>query len=64
MTGPVADVNLMGYANILQTARGLQMRLYARAFIFANPDTPMQRVVFVNMDAAMASQLVTQHVVQ
>uniref|UniRef100_A0A7S0RPR3 Neutral ceramidase n=1 Tax=Chlamydomonas leiostraca TaxID=1034604 RepID=A0A7S0RPR3_9CHLO len=63
ITGPVADVNLMGYAQPQQTARGLHTRLYARAFIFAQADDPRSRFVFVNLDACMASQLVTLHAV-
>uniref|UniRef100_H2ZAL1 Neutral ceramidase n=1 Tax=Ciona savignyi TaxID=51511 RepID=H2ZAL1_CIOSA len=33
VTGPVAQVNMMGYANPSQTAAGLHQRLYSRAFI-------------------------------
>ncbi|KAK1297815.1 Neutral ceramidase [Acorus calamus] len=57
ITGPAADVNMMGYANLNQTASGLHFRLRARAFIVAEPEG--KRVVFVNLDACMASQLVT-----
>ncbi|KAG2496430.1 hypothetical protein HYH03_005654 [Edaphochlamys debaryana] len=64
ITGPVADVNLMGYAMPLQTAQGLHTRLYARAFLFADAADPGRRLVYVSMDACMASQLVTLRVVQ
>lgn len=33
VTGPAADVNLLGYAILDQTARGLHTRQYARAFL-------------------------------
>ncbi|KZV50574.1 Neutral/alkaline non-lysosomal ceramidase isoform 1 [Dorcoceras hygrometricum] len=56
ITGPAADVNMMGYANIEQTASGVHFRLRARAFIVAQPQG--NRVAFVNLDAGMASQLV------
>ena len=56
ITGPAADVNMMGYANAEQIASGLHFRLRARAFIVAEPKG--NRVVFVNLDACMASQLV------
>ncbi|XP_022852392.1 neutral ceramidase-like [Olea europaea var. sylvestris] len=57
ITGPAADVNMMGYANTDQIASGVHFRLRARAFIVAEPQG--NRVVFVNLDACMASQLVT-----
>ncbi|XP_042440807.1 neutral ceramidase-like [Zingiber officinale] len=57
ITGPAADVNMMGYANAEQIASGIHFRLKARAFIVAKPKG--NRVVFVNLDACMASQLVT-----
>lgn len=57
ITGPAADVNMMGYANAEQIASGIHFRLKARAFIVA--ESKGNRVVFVNLDACMASQLVT-----
>ncbi|XP_051120504.1 neutral ceramidase 2-like isoform X2 [Andrographis paniculata] len=58
ITGPAADVNMMGYANSDQIASGVHFRLHARAFIVAEP-RGNSRVLFVNLDACMASQLVT-----
>ncbi|KAL7587190.1 hypothetical protein Lser_V15G38326 [Lactuca serriola] len=62
ITGPAADVNMMGYANSDQTASGIHFRLRARAFIVAEPQG--NRVVFVNLDACMASQLITIKVLE
>ncbi|KAK7299873.1 hypothetical protein RJT34_10701 [Clitoria ternatea] len=62
ITGPAADVNMMGYANAQQIASGLHFRLRARAFIVAQPKG--NRLVFVNLDACMASQLVTIKVLE
>lgn len=62
ITGPAADVNMMGYANIEQIASGVHFRLRARTFITAEPKG--NRVVFVNLDACMASQLVTIKVIE
>ncbi|KAL6771623.1 hypothetical protein ACKKBG_A27130 [Auxenochlorella protothecoides x Auxenochlorella symbiontica] len=59
ITGPVADVNLMGYANPSQFAGGILNRLYARALLVADEKDPKQRWVFINLDACMASQAVT-----
>lgn len=62
ITGPAADVNMMGYANTEQIASGVHFRLRARTFITAEPKG--NRVVFVNLDACMASQLVTIKVIE
>lgn len=62
ITGPAADVNMMGYANTEQIASGVHLRLRARTFIVAEPQG--NRVVFVNLDACMASQLVTIKVLE
>lgn len=40
VTGPAAEVNLMGYAVLNQTAKGIHTRQYARAYVFA--DSAMQ----------------------
>lgn len=62
-TGPAAGVNMMGYANLDQSTAGIHFRLRARAFIVAESlDGP--RIVFVNLDAGMASQLVTIKVLE
>lgn len=52
----------MGYANIEQVASGVHFRLRARAFIVAEPQG--NRVVYVNLDACMASQIVTIKVLE
>ncbi|EPS68686.1 hypothetical protein M569_06080, partial [Genlisea aurea] len=62
ITGPAADVNMMGYANAEQIASGIHFRLRARTFIVAEPSG--NRILFVNLDACMASQLVTIKVLQ
>ncbi|KAK8965664.1 Neutral ceramidase [Platanthera guangdongensis] len=62
ITGPAADVNMMGYANPDQIASGVHFRLKARSFIVAERDG--NRVAFVNLDACMASQLVMIKVIE
>ncbi|KAM4624315.1 neutral ceramidase [Polymixia lowei] len=52
-TGPPADIPLMGYASLDQTAAGIHTRLYSRAFII---DHGRKRVVFVTVDIGMVSQ--------
>lgn len=62
ITGPAADANMMGYANMEQIAAGVHFRLRARAFIVAEPQG--NRILFVNLDACMASQIVTIKVLE
>lgn len=62
ITGPAADVNMMGYANAEQIASGVHFRLRARTFIVA--ESQGNRVVFVNLDACMGSQIVTIKVLE
>lgn len=57
ITGPAADVNMMGYANPNQVSGGIHLRQYSRAFIIEDPKTGI-RTVFVNIDACMASTLI------
>ncbi|XP_053390202.1 uncharacterized protein LOC123563648 [Mercenaria mercenaria] len=54
ITGPAAEVNMMGYANPAQTSRGLHLRQFSRTFIFE--DQMKNKVVFINLDACMFSQ--------
>ncbi|XP_008941068.1 PREDICTED: neutral ceramidase, partial [Merops nubicus] len=54
-TGPVAEIPLMGYANMDQVGGGLLTRLYSRAFIVADLEDS-RRVVFVSADIGMVSQ--------
>ncbi|PIA32913.1 hypothetical protein AQUCO_04300098v1 [Aquilegia coerulea] len=63
MTGPAADVNMMGYASMDQNTAGVHFRLRARAFIVAE-GVQGARFAFVNLDAGMASQLVTIKVLE
>ncbi|XP_058090733.1 neutral ceramidase 2-like [Magnolia sinica] len=63
MTGPASDVNMMGYANMKQSTAGIHFRLRARAFIAAE-GSKGPRFAFVNLDAGMASQLVTIKVLE
>ena len=50
ITGPVVEVNLMGYADTAQSGTGLRQRLYCRAFIVGSLTEPSERVVYVVLD--------------
>jgi neutral ceramidase len=62
ITGPVAGSGMMGYAQFSQIDMGLHTRLYARAFVFANPNG--KRVVFVSAELAMLFSSVKQGVLK
>ena len=46
----------MGYAVPTQVTRGIHFRQWSRAFIIADP-TGSNRVVFVNVDICMGTQI-------
>ncbi|GKV47447.1 hypothetical protein SLEP1_g54349 [Rubroshorea leprosula] len=58
MTGPTAGVSMMGYANMDQISAGIHLRLRPRTFIVAE-SSRVPTFAFVNLDAGMASPLVT-----
>ena len=61
ITGPIAEVGMMGYGNGKDI--GLHMRLYARAFIFAS-QTNGRRVVFVSAELGQLFSSVKQGVLK
>ncbi|GAB1313981.1 hypothetical protein MFIFM68171_04191 [Madurella fahalii] len=50
ITGPVVEINLMGYADPKQVGTGLRQRLYSRAFIVGSFDRPEERFVYLVLD--------------
>ncbi|CAE7179605.1 Neutral ceramidase [Pyrenophora teres f. teres] len=50
ITGPVVELNMMGYANSSQIGSGLRQRIYSRAFIVGNPSSPTERFVYLVLD--------------
>lgn len=61
VTGPAAEVGMMGYANVDQQTSGIHHRLWARAFVIEDNG---KRVVFVNVDVGMIMQAVKMKVVE
>lgn len=59
ITGPAAEVVLMGYADSNQHATGIHMRLHARAFIFVDP-TSGKRAAFINTETWSATESLIQ----
>ncbi|MCM2323760.1 MAG: neutral/alkaline ceramidase [Oligoflexia bacterium] len=63
ITGPAAEVGMMGYATPGQKSRGIQTRLYSRAFVMESLDRA-RRVAFVSTDLAFVTQAVKLEVVK
>lgn len=62
ITGPAGEVPMMGYAEASQKTSGIHMRLYSRAFTFR--DTAGNTAAFVNVDAAMISEMLKLRVIE
>ncbi|RDW61086.1 hypothetical protein BP6252_12469 [Coleophoma cylindrospora] len=50
ITGPVVEINMMGYADTKQLGSGLRQRLYSRAFIVGDLEQPSDRFVYLVLD--------------
>ncbi|QSZ31657.1 hypothetical protein DSL72_001224 [Monilinia vaccinii-corymbosi] len=50
ITGPVVEINMMGYADSKQVGSGLRQRLYSRAFIVGDVSRPGDRFVYLVLD--------------
>ncbi|ESZ97560.1 neutral/alkaline non-lysosomal ceramidase [Sclerotinia borealis F-4128] len=50
ITGPVVEINMMGYADTKQVGSGLRQRLYSRAFIVGDVDRPEDRFIYLVLD--------------
>jgi len=66
ITGPIADINFMGYAMPQQTGHGLHLRLRSRAFVTSEAATNSTdtTICFVSADIGMGSDLLTFRVVE
>ncbi|EFC45983.1 predicted protein [Naegleria gruberi] len=63
ITGPAAEVGMMGYAMVDQRTKGIHFRLRARAFVIAERLNPKSRMVFVSADICFGTQSVRLGVV-
>ncbi|MBZ4420020.1 neutral/alkaline non-lysosomal ceramidase N-terminal domain-containing protein [Myxococcus sp. RHSTA-1-4] len=63
ITGPAAELGMMGYAMVGQKTAGIHQRLRSRAFVIASPCNG-RRVAFVSADLGLVSQGVKQQVVE
>jgi len=63
VTGPAAELDMMGMASIEQKTEGIQSRLYARTFIFCAQNSD-KRVVILTVDIRSCTQAVKMEVVK
>lgn len=64
ITGPVVEINLMGYADPQQVGSGLRQRLYSRAFIVGDTDKPEDRFVYLVLDTQSGDTAVRYGILQ
>ncbi|KAL5121413.1 hypothetical protein ACEQ8H_000484 [Pleosporales sp. CAS-2024a] len=64
ITGPVVELNLMGYANSSQIGTGLHQRIYSRAFIVGNPSKPSERIVYMVLDTQSGDSAVRNGILE
>ena len=50
VTGPVAEINFAGYADLSQIGTGLRQRLHSRCFIIANAANSSDRFAYLVLD--------------
>nr|CAD7453802.1 unnamed protein product [Timema tahoe] len=50
MTGPAAEIGMMGYANLKQKTAGIHLRQFSRAYVIDDGDS---RMAFVSADVGM-----------
>ncbi|KAJ3473530.1 hypothetical protein NLG97_g10258 [Lecanicillium saksenae] len=50
ITGPVVELNMMGYADANQIGSGVRQRLYSRAFIVGDLHNPKDRFIYLVLD--------------
>ncbi|KAK4900782.1 hypothetical protein LTR27_001961 [Elasticomyces elasticus] len=50
VTGPVVEINFMGYADPNQLGSGVRQRLYSRAFVIGSTEVPEDRFAYLILD--------------
>lgn len=64
ITGPVVEINLMGYANASQVGKGLRQRLYSRSFIIGDVENPEDRFVYMVLDTQSGDTAIRHGILQ
>ena len=64
ITGPVVEINMMGYADPNQVGSGLRQRLYSRAFIVGDVENQDDRLVYLVLDTQSGDTAVRHGILQ
>ena len=64
ITGPVVEINFMGYADTAQQGTGVRQRLYSRAFIIGDVDKPAGRFAYLVLDTQSGDTAVRHGILQ
>ncbi|KAG9228218.1 neutral/alkaline nonlysosomal ceramidase-like protein [Amylocarpus encephaloides] len=64
ITGPVVELNFMGYANLAQIGTGLRQRIYARSFIVGNKAKPADRFVYMVIDTSNGDTAIRNGIIE
>jgi len=64
ITGPVVEINFMGYADPKQLGSGVRQRIYARAFIIGSLVNPEERIVYLVLDTQSGDTAVRYGILQ
>jgi neutral ceramidase len=64
ITGPVVEINFMGYADTAQQGTGVRQRLYSRAFIVGDLDKPADRFAYLVLDTQSGDTAVRHGILQ
>jgi len=64
ITGPVVEINFMGYADTNQVGSGLRQRLYSRAFVIGDIDIPEDRFVYLVLDTQSGDTAIRYGILQ
>jgi neutral ceramidase len=64
ITGPVVEVGFAGYADLAQTGTGLRQRLYSRAFLVGDVNSPDDRFIYLILDTQSGDTAVRRGILE
>ncbi|KAH0835390.1 hypothetical protein AYO21_08634 [Fonsecaea monophora] len=64
ITGPVVEINLMGYADTDQVGSGVRQRIYCRAFIVGSLSRNSSRLVYLVLDTQSGDTAIRHGILQ
>ncbi|KAI9739847.1 MAG: hypothetical protein M1818_004903 [Claussenomyces sp. TS43310] len=64
ITGPVVELNFMGYASLSQVGTGLRQRIYSRAFIVGDVSNPSDRFIYLVLETQSGDTAIRYGIVE